>query len=384
MRLLVISAYFDTHRGGVERVAGRLASELARRCFDVSWLASDASPPRRIEGVNSIAVKSNNWVQAKTGVPMPIWGLGALFRLWNAVRDADLVMLHDTLYLGNIAAFMAAKLKRRPVVIIQHVGKIRFQNPVFRLLMQIGDKLAGRPMLARADQAIFISERIADEFSDVRFRNPPEILFNAVQSEIFDPDALEGQKEELRHARGLASEGPIVIFAGRFVQRKGLALVEALAKRFSDVSFLLAGWGPINPQTWGLHNVHVTVADTPEEMAKLFAISELLILPSVGEGFPLVIQEALSMGVGVICSTETIKADTALKAHVTSADFDADEPLNNLDAWSEAIRAALNTPATAHSLRRERAAFARSRYGTRQVIDRYAEMLKNAAPTASA
>ena len=97
MRLLIVSAYFDSHRGGVERVAGRLATEFAIRDLDVSWLAADSSEPRKILGVKTIPIKSNNWVQEKTGVPMPLWKLQSFGVMLNAVKNVDVVMLHDTL-----------------------------------------------------------------------------------------------------------------------------------------------------------------------------------------------------------------------------------------------------------------------------------------------
>ena len=40
MRLLIVSAYFDSHRGGIEIVAGQLAREFSRAGEDVVWLAS--------------------------------------------------------------------------------------------------------------------------------------------------------------------------------------------------------------------------------------------------------------------------------------------------------------------------------------------------------
>ncbi|MGC2221065.1 MAG: hypothetical protein WA624_01160 [Methylocella sp.] len=44
MNLLMVSRYFETHRGGIEIVASSLARELANRGIDVTWMATDASP----------------------------------------------------------------------------------------------------------------------------------------------------------------------------------------------------------------------------------------------------------------------------------------------------------------------------------------------------
>ena len=45
MRVLIGSAYFESHRGGIEIVAGRLARELRRQGVEVTWFATNATPP---------------------------------------------------------------------------------------------------------------------------------------------------------------------------------------------------------------------------------------------------------------------------------------------------------------------------------------------------
>ena len=44
MKLLMVSHYFESHRSGLELIAGRLARELVRLKQDVVWLASDVTP----------------------------------------------------------------------------------------------------------------------------------------------------------------------------------------------------------------------------------------------------------------------------------------------------------------------------------------------------
>ena len=161
MKLLVVSAYFEAHRGGVERVAGHLVRGLAARGMHVTWLAADASsPPNNTDRIVHIAVRAWNGVQRALGVPVPIWSMRAVSQMRRAVRDSDVVMLHDTLYWGNIASYFAAKWAGKPVLIVQHVGPIAFSNPILRALMWLADRTIGRHMLRRADQVVFISQMI--------------------------------------------------------------------------------------------------------------------------------------------------------------------------------------------------------------------------------
>ncbi|MCV2866929.1 glycosyltransferase family 4 protein [Albidovulum sediminicola] len=377
MKLLIVSAFFETHRGGAERVAGQLARHLSQNGIVVNWLAADASRPDEIPGVSLISVRANNWIEEKTGVPVPIWWPGAVRTAWRAVRGAEMVMLHDTLYLGNIATFLAARWYRRPIVIVQHVGAIRFTNRMFRALMWIGDKLVGRSMLASADQVVFISERIADEYREVGFRRPAKIVFNGVDTTVFTPPSEDTATRSQRAALDLADDVPVALFAGRFVARKGLELIRNMAVRRQDVAFVLAGWGPIDPRDWALDNVRVTLARTPEEMCALFRAADCLLLPSIGEGFPLVIQEALSTGLPVICSSETMAADRALREFVRNAPVDPGDLAAHTNRWLIELNAVLDDCAARKPEARRRLSEAvHARYGWPTTVARHLEVLR--------
>ena len=44
-------------------------------------------------------------------------------------------------------------------------------------------------------------------------------------------------------------------------------------------------------------------------LAELYRASDVFVLPSQGEGFPLVVQEALACGLPVVCGDESTGAD---------------------------------------------------------------------------
>ena len=155
MKLLTISAYFEAHRGGVEIVAGRLARALAERGFDVTWLSTSVVEPPA--DVRVLEAKACNFTERRLGFPLPLIGPRGLARIWRAVWDNEAVLVHDSLYLTSVAAFVAARLRRRPFLVVQHVGEVPYRNLALRLLMRIANALVARPILARADQVVFIS-----------------------------------------------------------------------------------------------------------------------------------------------------------------------------------------------------------------------------------
>ena len=161
MRVLIGSAYFESHRGGIEIVAGRLARELQRRGAEVTWFATDSSlPPQAGSGIAaSLPIQAWNITERRLGIPLPLPGPAGIAAIWRHVRSADAVLLHDSLYPTNVVAMLAARWHRKPVVLTQHIAGIQYRNPLLRGIMRAANALIARPMLAAADQVVFISRR---------------------------------------------------------------------------------------------------------------------------------------------------------------------------------------------------------------------------------
>src|SRR5262245_32045379 len=134
MRVLIGSAYFESHRGGIEIVAGRLARELQRRGTEVTWFATDSTqPPDVASGIAaSLPIRAWNITERRLGVPLPLLGPVGVAAIWAQVRDADALLLHDSLYPTNVIALLAARWHRKPVVLTQHIGGVQYRSPILR------------------------------------------------------------------------------------------------------------------------------------------------------------------------------------------------------------------------------------------------------------
>ena len=358
MRILIVTHYFATHRGGIEIVAGEVARRLART-YAVSWAASDCDPTPAIEGITYLPMPTNNVVERTFGLPLPIWSLRSYAQLFRLVRDADVVHLHDFAYPGNWVAFLAAKRFRKPMLVTQHIGSVPYRSRILRLAQWLAHATLGRLILGGADCVTFVSSVVRDYYTGfVHFRKPPTVIANGVDTDTFVDGDVDAQPRA-RATLDLDPEAPVFLFVGRFVEKKGLHIIEALARRLGDVTWILAGWGPIDPHSWGLPNVRVISDRRGAALVPLYQAADLLVLPSVGEGLPLVVQEAMSCGTPVITGEDTAASVGAPSDLVISCAVDGADAV---DRCESALRSALADRVGLAAVRKRTATHARSRW----------------------
>lgn len=385
MKLLTVSQYFESHRGGIEIVAGRLVHELARAGIDVTWLATDATPAPDFAAEPRLRARSlaaTNIAERHVGLPYPILAPGSYRCIAREVAQTDVVLIHDALYLTSIAAYAAARWSSKPIVVIQHIGAVPFKNPILRRTMEMANRMVTRPILARADQTVFISESTARQFDGLRYRTRPEVIFNGVDIGTFAPPSGDDEIAAARRHFALPAGSAVALFVGRFVEKKGLAALERLSRARPDVMFAFAGWGVLDPRAWNLRNVRVFDTLAGASLAQLYRASDVLVLPSTGEGFPLVVQEALACGLRVICGMETAGADSGAAPFVTAVPIDPDDPERTAAAFGRALAQCLESPSERG--RSMRAAMAASRYSWPRAAARYCELLARLQARAAA
>ena len=333
VRLLTVSHFFESHGGGIERVAGQLCRQFADLGAKSIWAASDADDHPGC--VDALPLRCINPVEKWTGLPMPIPGPSGVRALSEQVRRSDAIVIHDALYATSVLALLMAKAQGKRTILIQHVAAIPFSSKVLRAFMRVANFLVTRPMLWAADERVFISDTVRRDLLGNAPQRDSELLFNGVDGTIFHagrsrpPKALSNSSAE-KFARR-------VLFVGRYVEKKGLAVLRALAQSRPDLMFVLAGAGPIRPGDWGLPNVHDLGSQAPESLADLYRWADLLILPSVGEGYPLVIQEAMACGLPVICGAPAHRADPEATKWLCGVSIDLSMPEASAQRCSDAI-----------------------------------------------
>jgi glycosyltransferase involved in cell wall biosynthesis len=349
LRILTVSHFFESHGGGIERVAGQLCREFAGLGASPAWVAS-AGDPLPARSIEAVPIPCLDPTEKLTGLPMPIPGIRGVRTLAREIRRSDAVVVHDALYVTSILAMLIAKAQSKRVTLVQHIAAIPFSSAALWALMRIANALITRPMLWAADRRVFISATVRRDLLGTR-SNSGELLFNGVEEAIFHP-AKEPRASSPR------SRSRELLFVGRYVEKKGLRVVRQLAASRPDLSFTLAGEGPIRPSEWGLANVRDLGPQDQQTLAELYRSADLLILPSVGEGYPLVIQEAMACGLPVICGAPADRADPDATQWLRGVEID----LSDVDVSARRCAEAIDSFSLSAAERAKMSRYARSRY----------------------
>ncbi|HQH27657.1 MAG TPA: glycosyltransferase family 4 protein [Oligoflexia bacterium] len=301
-RVLVITHFFENHGGGIEIVAAHLCRELVNYGFEVRWAASWEPGINEIPGVVRLPMNGCDFTEGLFGVPFPFWGPRSLLRLRREISQCDALLIHDAAYINHQFAIALARRYGKRIALVQHVGVVPFKNCVFRCLMNALDTLCIRPAFKRVDQVAFVSDTVKNAYANGVFVNSPRVVQNGLDTKLF---CFQPQlRAHERSAANLEPQDKVCLFVGRFVEKKGLQHIRRLAARHPEVRWVLIGRGPIQPETWNLPNVTAAGFLPQEQIIRFYHLADTLVLPSVGEGFPLVIQEALACGLPCLVSRE--------------------------------------------------------------------------------
>lgn len=350
MRVALVTHYFPPHVGGVEIVVERQAVALADLGHDVHVVTTALpGPPGTVvdpRGFTVHRMRSANPFE-RAGVPFPLPGPRAWRQAWRAIGPVDVVHVHDVLYVTSWAAGARAALRRIPVVLHQHVAVVAHPNPVVELVQRAVYASMGRRLARRASTRFVLNERVMTMVDGlVGAVGSTTFLANGVDHGLFRPPHDVAERRAIRERFGLPESDVLAIFVGRPVPKKGFPmLLSATGPGYRIVTVGGPGTGP-DPSG---RVIHLGSRDR-EEVAALLRASDIFVLPSVAEGFPLSVQEAMASGLPIITTDDPGYARYALDRSLVRLIEPSVEPL----------RAALEELAGDEQLRRRMGAYSRS------------------------
>jgi D-inositol-3-phosphate glycosyltransferase len=303
-RILLVCHYYAPHIGGIELVVQAEAERLAAEGHEVVVLTSAPNSGDCVEnGVRIVRVAAWNGLEDRLGVPFPFFSPRILGQALRLARRADVVHVHDCFYLSSWSAGLGSLLTRTPMVLSQHVAVVDHPSFAVSAVQKLVYGTVGRALLRRARRVFVINEYVG-RFVTGLGAAPAKlvVLSNGVDGERFRPAAGAVERAKLRASYGLPGDDrPLVLFVGRLVPKKGIGIAVEALEGVADL--VTVGSGDASAVT-GRPGVHHLGSRQPEEVAEIFRCCDVLVLPTTGEVFPLVVREAMSTGLPVVTTDE--------------------------------------------------------------------------------
>lgn len=334
---------------GAEQVVLALAAEAAHdRDFPatVGCLVKDAGAPNPLHE-RAVAL-------GLPAVKIPLRNVQSLYdlaRLPQTLRQLGAGLIHAHGYKAAIAGYAAHLVNRIPVVATCHLW---FEDSDVKWTYRALTWLERR-LYRRFDHVVAVSRPIADQLR--AWHVPPDRLSEIRNGIAIDAEARSAEDIAAVRLRCGTPPGTFVaVNVGRLADQKAQAdLIDAAARlreRHPQLRVLILGEGHLRPalerqiQGAGLQEA-VRLLGFQEHVREYLAIADVFVLPSVDEGLPIALLEALAAEVPVVCTP--VGAIPGLLQDGESALF---VPVHRVDLLAAAIGRLIEDPALARELAR--------------------------------
>jgi predicted dehydrogenase/glycosyltransferase involved in cell wall biosynthesis/threonine dehydrogenase-like Zn-dependent dehydrogenase len=278
---------------------------------------------------------------------------------WLAREPGPLLHVHAGIGWEGHALVVAGRRAGMAVVRTEHLPCL-MTDPVERQ-----DYLA---MLRHVDQMITVSHAAARGWLSAMADMPTGAALSAIPNGITPRRALMA-RGKVRARLAIAPDAPLLLHVGRFTPQKAQgALVDAYArvsKARPDAKLVMVGDGPlrkaVEAQIAGLGLGGVTLLSPRDDIASLMHAADLFVLPSLFEGLPLVVLEAMAANLPVIATATDGNVEALGPDHPFLVP--PDEPAE----LAKRIDSALADPARANDVAKRQADRFRARFSAAEM-----------------
>jgi glycosyltransferase involved in cell wall biosynthesis len=238
---------------------------------------------------------------------------------WKTVKEflmkeqVDLVHAHGTRANSNI--LWASRSLKIPVVYTVHGWSFhQDQNPLVKWVRIMGEKY----LTSKADLNISVSESNKQSGKNFIKSFNSVVVNNGIDQSKFNPAK---RVKDVRAELGIPADAQLVLFIARFTSHKQpLALIKAFAEAVKDnpkLHLLMVGDGDQKELALEMVNQAglekaITFQSFRQDVPDVLAAADIFVLPSLWEGLPIGLLEAMAMGKAVIAtnvdgSSEVVK-----------------------------------------------------------------------------
>ncbi|MBW4436992.1 MAG: glycosyltransferase family 4 protein [Pleurocapsa minor GSE-CHR-MK-17-07R] len=309
LKILICLLYYFPHRTGLTIHVQRVAEELVRRGHEVTVLTAryrndlPRDDMHMHEGVRVVRLWAP--IRISRGMIMPAYPLAA----YKLMKEHDVVSIHTPMLETALIAALS-KLTDCKLIITHHGDLVLpdgLLNRIIRGTMFGMYKLAAK----RASHVFAYSQDYAEHSYYIRpFLDKTTVNYPPILQPPPDPQAVAGLRAKWSH-----QNGPIIGFAGRFVEEKRpdllIRALEVINKKYPNARVVFAGeydiqyedfWERQQPlvQQYRDQLIFLGLLQDQQDIANFYAACDVLALTSDTECFALVQVEAMLSGTPVV------------------------------------------------------------------------------------
>jgi glycosyltransferase involved in cell wall biosynthesis len=220
----------------------------------------------------------------------------------RVIREHDINLIQTHGYKSSAIGFFLQLFCRRPWIgfahgFLEENRKLRFYNRIERFVLR------------RADRIVAVSNSMKTLLTQHGVpAQKIRVIHNAIDPGEVVPDT---SSEEIKRRHGLTSHQKVIGVIGRLSPEKGqmifLRAMEKTVRSFPEAKALIIGEGQDQAMLEGFCREkglsdHVVFLGYQEKIANYYQVLDLLVLPSLSEGLPNTVLEAMSFGVPVLAT----------------------------------------------------------------------------------
>ena len=304
----MVCSFFPPEYSGAAKQAILLARHLRRLDHHVEFVTVRDPGLPAFEIYQGFTVHRIE-VSGKRNQELPFWP--NLFKFaWKNRHRFDILHCHGAHYITSIVGPIAKTVGCKSLV------KATLSNDDLSGLKRSASGFVHHYFLKMVDAYVGISSDLVDEFIEKDFKKKKVYYIpNGVDTDRFRP-VTAAEKEQVRKQLNLPPDVPILLSVGVFDHRKNIGwLIKEWAKNsgFGSAAFLLT-IGPQSREDIGgefLKSLKRIVSEHGQDMRLLEHVdnideylkaADIFILPSVNEGLPNVVLEAMASGLPCLAS----------------------------------------------------------------------------------
>lgn len=306
-RILIASAYYAPHMGGVERYTENLAKKLTELGNEVVVVTSSDS--ERIgsfiseNNVSLIEIPSVSLMNDRFPIIKPIPSTFRTFRQIMELPISDIIINTRYYPICHFACRVAAKKCIRPVLIDHSSGYLSTEKSLIGFFMRIYEELSTKIISRSKPVACAVSNRSLQWIKSLGF-SPHSVIPNSIDAAAYCASASE---KDWGSELNISPDAFVVAYAGRLIEEKGvMKAIEAIdGIQGKNIHLIIAGSGPLSTAVSNAQNerIHFVGRLNESDMSSLLRYASCFLMPSeYPEGMPTVLLEAAAQKCAIVVS----------------------------------------------------------------------------------